>query len=261
MKKGPPFFGTHVLDEIPFRDVADLIDREALFASRWQFRKGQTTEEWEALKKKTIIPIFERLIIGCETKAIIEPKLVYGYFKCERQGDNALLVSGGETTIPSRAISPRGAVRTVKERVFRFEFPRQRHEPHLCVADFFHDGFISMQLATIGEKVIAHGAHLFNEKKFADAFYLRGLAAELAEATVEYGHRHIRKELEVPKNQGCRISLGYPIAPNLMDQKKLYKLLGGGRIGVKITETFELVPEYSASAIISVATEARLFRV
>jgi len=117
-----------------------------------------------------------------------------------------------------------------------------------------------MQLATIGERVIAYGAKLFNEKKFADAFYLRGLAAELTEAAAVYGHRLVLKEIGLPADQGCRFSLGYPMAPNLMDQEKLYALLCGGCVGVKLTETFHLVPEYSTSSIIAVAPEARHFR-
>jgi 5-methyltetrahydrofolate--homocysteine methyltransferase len=233
-----------MLDNIPFRDVADLIDREALFASRWQFRKGQTTEEWKTLKQKTIDSIFDRLILQCESKSILEAKLIYGYFRCEKQGDNALLVSDEHG-----------------RRMFRFEFPRRRQEPLLCVADFFPDGFIIMQIATIGDKVIAEGARLFQGKKFADAFYLKGLAAEMAEATAEYGHRFIRNEIQVPGDQGCRFSLGYPVAPNLMDQKKLFTLLKGEKVGVRLTETFHLVPEYSTSAIISVAPQAKLFRI
>ena len=262
MKQLPPFFGTRILDNIPFQDVVCLLDRDVLFASRWQFRKGQTTEDWNALKQKTIVPIFDRLIFQCEAKAIFEPKLVYGYFKCEKQGDNALLVTSGEASTPSHTLPPRGGGRGWggKEKIFRFEFPRRRQEPLLCAADFFQDGFIIMQIATVGDKVIAEGARLFQEKRFTDAFYLKGLAAEMAEAAAEYGHRLIRRELEVPDDQGCRFSFGYPVAPNLMDQEKIFALLNGRRIGVKLTETFHMVPEYSTSAIISVAAQAKLFR-
>ena len=237
----PPFYGTKVVADINAHDVAGLVDREALFASRWQFRKNQSTGEWDKLKGDTIEPIYERLI--STSIHVFEPKIIYGYFECKKQETALLVSSAGQ-----------------KPRVIRFEFPRQRQTPNLCISDFFPDGFITMQLVTIGGKVIEQGAYLFKEKKYTDVFYLKGLAAEFAEATAEYGHRLIRKELDLPDCDGARFSFGYPSAPNLADQKKLYALLEGGRIGVKLTETFQLIPEYSTSAIISFSKEARHFR-
>lgn len=119
---------------------------------------------------------------------------------------------------------------------------------------------MTMQLVTIGDRVIIEGARFFNEKKYSEAFYLKGLAAELAEATAEFGNRLIRKELGIEGTAGCRFSFGYDATPNLMDQEKLYTLLEGGRIGVKLTETFYLTPEYSTSAIISFDPNARRFK-
>jgi len=239
----PPFLGTKIIDGINLHDLTGLINREILFASRWQFRKNQSPEEWEKFKHETVIPILDRLITWCEARKTFEPKMVYGYFGCKKQ-ENALLVT-------SAGQSPR---------IFRFEFPRQRQTPNLCISDFFPDGFVTIQLVTIGNKVVLEGARLFNEKKYSEAFYLKGLAAELAEATAEYGNRMVCKELGVPDGQGARFSLGYPSAPSLMDQEKIYALLGGGRIGVKLTETYHLIPEYSTSAIISISPEAKHFR-
>lgn len=238
----PPFIGTKILEDVNFEEVAKLINREILFASRWQFRKDQTTEEWEKFKREHVLPIFERLISRCGTHKVIVPKIVYGYFECRKQ-ENALLVS---------SVGP-------VEKTHRFEFPRQRQSPNLCISDFFPDGFVTMQIVTIGDKVVEEGTRLFKENKYSETFYLKGLAAELAEATAEYSNRIIRNELGAPEHSGARFSFGYPAAPQLMDQKKLYALLGGGRIGVKLTETCHLIPEYSTSAIVAVSPEAKHF--
>lgn len=241
----PPFLGTRKKTDIPLGDVVGLINKEVLFASRWQLRKGQTEEEWEKQKKETYIPIFNRISDMCLGKEILTPKMMYGYFECRKQ-ENAILV------IPAQG--------SKVSKTQRFEFPRRGQEPHLCVADFFPDGFIAIQLVTVGNRVIEEGARLFNEKKYSDAFYLKGFAAEAAEATAEYANQCIKRELNIPTGQGCRISFGYPAAPNLMDQKILYALLDGSQIDVKLTETYQLVPEYSTSAIVCVSPQARIFR-
>ncbi len=237
----PPFLGTKVLDTVGLADIVALINRDVLFASRWQFRKGQTAAEWEELKKTTLVPLFEKLVTVCESQNLISPKIVYGHFECKKQ-ENAILVSKNG------------------KKIYRFEFPRQRQSPNLCVSDFFPDGFITMQIATIGKKVIEEGVRLFKEKRYSEAFFLKGLAAECAEAAAEYGQRVIGKGLGLPEDLGCRFSFGYPAAPSLMDQEKLYALLEGSRIGVKLTETFYLVPEYSTSAIVSFDPKARQFK-
>ncbi len=239
----PPFFGTKVLDNVGFHKIAKFIDQDALFASRWQFKKGQSQNEWRQFIKTSVLPLFERLITRCDANDIIAPKAVYGYFECRKQENALLVTSAGKG-----------------DKIYRFEFPRQRQSPNLCVSDLFPDGFITMQLVTVGQNVIEEGARLFQDKKYAEVFYLKGLAAECAEATAGYCHELIRKELNADQGRGCRFSFGYPSAPNLMEQEKLYALLEGGRIGVGLTETFQLVPEYSTSAIISFSPEAKHFR-
>jgi 5-methyltetrahydrofolate--homocysteine methyltransferase len=241
----PPFLGTRKILDIGIKDLIGLIDREILFASRWQFRQAQTGEEREKQKREILMPVFDRISGICLKKNILEPRIIYGYFECRRQ-ENAVLVTPAQGSKINKTQ--------------RFEFPRRRQEPHLCVADFFPDGFITMQLVTVGDRVIKEGARLFGENKYADAFYLKGFAAQAAEAAAEYAYRHIKKELNVPPEQGCRVSFGYPAAPNLMDQKKLYALLDGAQIGVKLTETYQLVPEYSTSAVVCVSPQSKIFR-
>ena len=234
----PPFLGIKEINNISVKDIVDLIDKEVLFAARWQFKK-------DSVPRDKILSIFENLITRVQARQLLEPKVIYGHFECRKQ-ENALLVTPSQD---SKA-----------KKTQRFDFPRQPQEPHLCAADFFPEGFVTMQLVTVGEKVIEEGVRLYNQKKYSDTFYLKGLAAQAAETLAEYTNLFIKRELGVSKDQGCRFSFGYPMAPHLMDQRKLYDLLGGSRIGVKITETYQLVPEYSTSAIIAVHSKAKTFR-
>ncbi len=236
----PPFFNTRVLPDIPIEEVEKLIDHEALFAGRWQLRQGADAAQWERMRREKAEPILARLMSGPRSSGMMTPKLVYGHFKCCKLG-NGLVVEGGT-------------------RSFKFDFPRERQLPHRCLADLFDAGFITMQVATVGDGAAKAAAERFAAGMYAEAFYIKGLAAALAEATAVYGHVLIREELGVAVDAGERFSPGYPVFPDLMDQRKIFALLAPSRIGVALTETCQMVPEYSTSAIISIDPKAEYFR-
>jgi len=236
----PPFYGTRILGDLTIDDVEPCLDREALFASRWQFRQGIDRASWEELKARKVAPIYERLMLLCRKEPIIVPRIVYGHFECEREG-NGLIVHG-------------------EGRAYRFDFPRERTSPNRCLSDFFKSGFATFQIATVGNGVTRAAASKFKEHEYSEAFFLKGLAAEFAEASAKYGHGLIRGELGVSEDAGERFSPGYPAFPDLSAQKKIVALLGPRRIGVVLTETYQLVPEHSTSALISIDENARHFR-
>jgi 5-methyltetrahydrofolate--homocysteine methyltransferase len=228
------------MEDIALDAVEALMRRDVLFASRWQFRQGQSDEEWRGLRREKIEPLYESLMSKVRARKIVVPKAVYGHFACERVG-NGLLVKG-------------------ERKDFRFDFPREAASPNRCISDLFPYGFASFMLVTAGPGVAAAAAASFAEHRYSDAFYLKGLAAEFAEAAASLCHRIIRQELGVAEDAGCRFSPGYPAFPSLIDQRKIFELLGGGRIGLEVTQTCQLVPEHSVSAIVSVDPKAELFR-
>lgn len=236
----PPFLGSRILDEIALDDIEPLIDRESLFAGRWQFRQGMESEKWEAFKNERVIPIYERWISECRANPILIPKAIYGHFECAEQGNGLLVTHDGKS--------------------LRFDFPRERNEPHRCLADFFGDGFISMHLTTVGSRVIERAAALFAKNKYSEVLFLKGIAAGAAEAIAEFCHAKIRQELGVDEKCGERFSPGFPVFPNLLDQKKIFSLLKPKSIGLSLSETCQMVPEYSTSAIVSVDPKATYFR-
>jgi 5-methyltetrahydrofolate--homocysteine methyltransferase len=94
----------------------------------------------------------------------------------------------------------------------------------------------------------------------------------MAEALAEYWHRRIREEwgyadedgptlggLFKQQYRGSRYSWGYPACPDLDDQAKVADLLEIDRIGVTVSEGFQLHPEQSTSAIIVHHPEAKYF--
>lgn len=238
--KKPPFFGTRVLDDLTVEDVQPYLDEEALFASRWQFRQGMDAASWEALKRDKVLPIYKRLMAQASSQAIITPKIVYGYFRCEREGNGLIVYDDG--------------------RAHRLDFPRERQSPNRCLSDFFGDGFAAFQIATVGDGAGRAATIKFSAHEYSEAFFLKGLAAEFAEATAKYGHEHVRAELGGAGDRGERYSPGYPAFPDLSAQKKIAALLKPARIDVSLTRTYQLVPEHTTSAIISMDERAQRFR-
>ena len=115
---------------------------------------------------------------------------------------------------------------------------------------------------------------LFKANKYTEYLYLHGLSVECAEALAEYTHLMIRRDMGIdvfdkPKKedifrqgyQGSRYSFGYPACPNLEDQKKLFHLVPAEKIGVTLSETFQMHPEQSTSAIIVHHPQAKYFGV
>jgi len=235
----PPFFDTKILEDIDVGHIFDLIDRDVLFAARWQLKGELSKDAWRDRVKKVAEPAFEKLASYCIAHKVIQPKIVYGHFHAESSG-NLLFVRH-----LNRSVS--------------FDFPRERKTPNRCLSDFFSEGFVTIQMVTVGSAVAEAGAKLFKEDKYTDAFYLKGFAAEATEALAGYAQRYIANEMDLPDDAGERFGLGYPTCPNLMDQKKLYELLQAKRIGVRLSSTMHLIPEHSTSAIVSFDQNAARF--
>jgi 5-methyltetrahydrofolate--homocysteine methyltransferase len=125
---------------------------------------------------------------------------------------------------------------------------------------------------TMSDVASAHSAELFAADRYQEYLYFHGLSVEMAEALAEYWHRRIREEwgfadedgptlggLFKQQYRGSRYSWGYPACPDLDDQVKVAELLEIDRIGVTVSEEFQLHPEQSTSAIVVHHPEAKYF--
>ncbi|MEV5200486.1 homocysteine S-methyltransferase family protein [Streptomyces sp. NPDC053720] len=154
----------------------------------------------------------------------------------------------------------------------------ERRGRRLCLADFFRPedsgetDVIEMQVVTVGNRVSVAANEIFAANAYRDYMELHGLSVQLTEALAEYWHGRVRTELGMagadPDNldamfrteyQGCRYSLGYPACPNLEDRTKIMNLLEPERIGVNLSEEFQLHPEQSTDAITIHHPEAGYF--
>lgn len=271
----PPFLGSRVVENIPLEEVFQFINLTALIKGQWQIYKGDKSEdEYNQFLNNEVYPELERLKKQCINENLFEPKVVYGYFLCNSEDEDLIIYR-----IPENIDKEKIDRQKLTEWV-RFKFPRQISDRFLCLSDYFASvdsnlvDVCAFQVVTIGEKASEYSEYLFKNNRYKEYLYFHGLSVETAEALAEMWHKKIRFELNIHNNdaedikklfnkhyQGARYSFGYPACPRLEDQQKIFKLLQPERIGVELTEEYQLVPEQSTSSIIVHHPEARYFNV
>jgi len=152
----------------------------------------------------------------------------------------------------------------------RFTFPRQSEQHRLCLADYLRpveeaaDGerdVVALQVVTTGPAASEVSNRLQVDGSYDDMLRIHGFATQMAEATAEYVHHRIRRELRLAEDQGRRYSWGYPSCPDLEDHEILMRIVPASEIGVTLTEGYQFVPEQSTGAIVMHHPEARYFAV
>ncbi len=257
----PPFWGSRVIKGIPLNDYVSMLDERALFVGQWGLKGGKSFTEMAELEGR---PRLRQLLNDIQVNNWIEAAVVYGYYPCFSEG-NDLVILDPEKPLERKEIS-------------RLTFPRQRRDRRLCLSDFFASkdsgriDVVAFHVVTMGEAVSRATGKLFAQNNFREYLELHGLSVQLTEALAEYWHARIRaeqgfgiedsSELDSILDQGyrgSRYSFGYPACPDLSQQTQLCELLKPERIGVKLSEEFQLHPEQSTSAIIVHHPEAKYF--
>src|SRR5215212_2761499 len=217
--------------QIDLTEVWKYINKKSLFVLQWGMRgkgaRGQDPEN--SFRGWTDRVLREKLF---------EPCAVYGFYKCH----NLTLGQGG---------SGRLAIDLPDGKQVVFEFPRSSREKHLCLADYFGESdIVAFQAVTVGNKV-TEIIDLWNKQdRYADAYYLHGLAVETAEAMAELINAKIRNELKIGQNRGLRYSWGYPSCPDIYQHHLLWQILEPEKSGMTLTESGQIVPDQSTAAIV-----------
>ena len=221
--------------QINMAEVWTMIDKKSLFKLSWGLRGksgAESEEEHEQLLTEWKIRIIR--------DKLFEPEIVYGYFKCHNNGRKLLVENPGGDDV-------------------ELEFPRSAKPDHLCLTDYFgQDDIVAFQSVTVGNKVSDIIEQWNKEDKYTDAYYLHGLAVEVAEALAEWINRKIKSELELQKG-GLRYSWGFPSCPDVSQHHLVWKLLQPEKSGMTLTESGQIIPEQSTAAIVIHHPDAKYF--
>ncbi len=256
----PPFIGSRVVKGLSLDAISEYLNETALFRNQWGFRPNPG--ESDADFKERIRPILREQLNKARAEQILVPQIVYGYYPVGSSNNDLIVFADAERT----------------KELTRFAFPRQNKEPYLCISDFFRPvdsgevDYAAFHIVTMGRKASEVSAGYFRENRYQDYLLLHGLSVEMAEALAEFWHHRIRTEwgfvdedgptltgLFRQQYRGGRYSWGYPACPNLEDNATVAHLLEAGRIGVEVSEGFQLHPEQTTSAIICHHPKAKYF--
>ena len=260
----PPFWGSRVVKGIHLQEYAALLDERATFMGQWGLKSSRGDgPSYDELVETEGRPRLRMWLERLHAERMLEAAVVYGYYPVVSEGDDLVLL-----TEPSVDAEER----------YRFTFPRQRHGRHLCLADFFRPresgevDVLGLQLVTVGSRIAEVTSDLFARDAYRDYLELHGLSVQLTESLAEYWHKRMRAELgyarEDPEStedyfdlryRGARFSFGYGACPDLEDRAKLVDLLEPERIGVKLSEEFQLHPEQSTDALVLHHPDATYF--
>lgn len=263
----PPFWGSRYVqsEEIDLKELFSFINKKALYANQWQYRRGsKSSVDHKAFIKDVVDPIFENWCNRLIESKWIKPSVAYGYFPCNSDKNDLIIYDPQDHS---------------KEKS-RISFPRQIADKRRCISDYFlpvtsgQRDVIAFQVVTAGSFCSEKCQELFKEDNYSEYLHFYGLSVESAEALAEFWHRRIRQELKIDDQEpdtieeifrqeyhGERYSFGYPACPNLEDQIYLFNLLHPEKIGVTLTEEFQLNPEQSTSALIVHHPEAGYYSI
>ena len=269
----PPFLGSRVVRGIQLADYVAYLDERATFMGQWGLRaaRGGRGPSYEELVEREGRPRLRQWLERVQAEQVLEAAVVYGYWSCVSKGDDLTVLQPAD---PDTGSDPSGGAE-----LCRFTFPRQQRDRRLCISDFFREAdsgetdVVAFHVVTMGSRISQVCAELFGKNAYRDYLELHGLSVQLTEALAEYWHRRVREELGIAGDdsadltdvlshqgyRGSRYSWGYPACPDLEDQAKLVGLLRPERIGVTLSEGYQLHPEQSTSAIIVHHPQAKYF--
>jgi 5-methyltetrahydrofolate--homocysteine methyltransferase len=234
---------------MPLEMVFECLDRDELYRLSWGAKNAHGAE-WEKLKAD-FDERFAKMKRDAWLNHWFEPKAVYGYWPAQADGNDLIIYAPGE-----------------KREIARLSFPRQDSQDHLCLADYFAPvdsgqlDVVAFQVVTVGHKPTEMFDALQAQNAYSDAYFLHGLAVQTAEATAEYVHRHIKRELGLAPNGGKRYSWGFPAIPDLEHHQTVFTLLPAEKeLGMSLSPAYQLIPEQSTAAIIVHHPEAKYYAV
>jgi 5-methyltetrahydrofolate--homocysteine methyltransferase len=237
----PPFWGAQTLEQVDVRELWPCFDLKSLYRLSWG-ASNTKGDAFDALVRDEFGPRLHRYREEAAAGGLLAPKVAYGYYPAAGVGDDVILYDPQDRT----------------REIARFTFARQPGGDHLSLADYLrepHEGLavdvVALQVVTVGREAAERTEELQARGDYSESYFLHGFTVQSAEALAEWTHRRIRTELALDAERGKRYSWGYGACPDLSQHEIAFRLLDAqARIGVELTEAFQIVPEQSTAAIV-----------
>ena len=276
----PPFWGRRELKltQQQIEMAFEWINHKLLFKSRWGYSsKGMSKEDYQKQLDEIVWPAYEKLKAQFLDEKLFEPTIIYGYWPCRSDDDTLLIFDESEGYNSSSEINREPLNKVIGRAIEKFTFPRQSREPHRALSDFFHHDrhdVVAFTCVSAGAKLSIVEREIYDRGEYTEYYQFHGLGVELAEALAEIAHKQIRLDLNIShqegsklsdiqmnRYQGSRYSFGYAACPNLELNRPLFNLLKPEEFKIELSETFQIHPEQSTSALVVYHPNATYYNV
>ncbi len=276
----PPFWGRRTIEltEAQLEMAFEWINHRMLFRQRWGYNgKGMTKEAMQKQVDEVLWPAFDRLKAQFLKEGLFDATIIYGYWPVRSDDTTLLVFDESEGWNNPDEINREPLEHIIGRAEQQFTFPRQGKQPHRALSDFFHSDrhdVLALTCVSAGSKLSDYERTLYDKGEFTEYYMVHGLGVELAEALAEIAHKQIRLDLNISDNegsrlsdvqmskyQGARYSFGYAACPDLEMNRPLFDLLKPEEFGIELSETFQIHPEQSTSALIVYHPEATYYNV
>jgi 5-methyltetrahydrofolate--homocysteine methyltransferase len=266
----PSFLGSRVIDDISIAELIDYIDWSPFF-STWEL-----AGKFPAILDDKIVGEAARGLYA-DAQKMLKEIVDNGWFKARACVGFWPANSTGDDIAVFGDASRGQSIETLH--TIRQQLARREGRFNTALADFVapagHADHIGAFVVTagIGEDEVAD--RFKNANDDYSSILVKALADRLAEAFAERMHQKVRKEFwgyaagESLSNaeligetyRGIRPAPGYPAQPDHTEKGTLFKLLGGERIGVKLTESYAMWPGASVCGLYFSHPESHYFGV
>ena len=265
----PPFWGKKELKltQHQIEMAFEWINHKLLFKSRWGYSsKGMSKEAYQKQLDEVVWPAYEKLKKRFLDEKLFEPTILYGYWPCRSDDSTLLIFDEGEGYNSESEINREHLEGVMGRAIKQFTFPRQSKLPHRALSDFFHadrHDVVALTCVSAGSKLSDIERDIYAKGDYTEYYQFHGLGVELAEALAEIAHKQIRLDLGIAvdegnklsdvrmnRYQGSRYSFGYAACPDLELNRPLFDLLKPEEFGIELSETFQIHPEQSTSALV-----------
>jgi 5-methyltetrahydrofolate--homocysteine methyltransferase len=252
----PAFTGARtVTPEI--KDLRSLIDWQFLFLA-WQL-KGKYPAILDQPVARELYDDANALLDEIIAAGSLRARGRYGFWPAHAEGDDVVLGAGRADV--------------------RFPMLRQQTEK----PDGRANRSLADYIAPAGDHLGGFAVTIQGAERLAASYeqqqddyrsiMVKALADRLAEAFAEHIHLQARRDwfepdtepviedLHAERFRGIRPALGYPASPDHSLKRELFGLLGAGRLGMSLTESFAMLPAASVSGLIFAHPSSRYFTV
>jgi 5-methyltetrahydrofolate--homocysteine methyltransferase len=268
----PSFVGTRVLSDYSLEELTDYIDWSPFFAT-WELAGKFPAILEDAKVGEAARSLYEdarAMLRRIVQEGWFRAAAVVGFWPANAEGDDITIFADETRRKPAATL-----------RTLRQQLTRREGRSNIALADFVAPrasglaDYIGAFVVTagIGEDVVADRFKHANDDY--SAIMVKALADRLAEAFAERLHQRVRSEfwgyapdetlapaeLIGEKYRGIRPAPGYPSQPDHTEKATLFRLLGGERIGAKLTESYAMWPGASVCGLYFGHPESQYFGV